>query len=930
MAASSGKDMESIGQVVADVNTRLGLTGRPLESVTRKFLVLSRVTGQDVTSMLTEVSKAANDAGIKSGEMGGFLDKLLVASQKTGASISSLSSDMYRYGSPLRQLGFGVDQTIATLGSFDKAGVNTKLVMGSLRIALGKMAKEGVKDLPAALAKGVASIKNAKTGGEAAAKALELFGARAGPDMAAAIREGRFEVADLVKQLQGSSGAVERTGKATQTFSGKMKILRNQATLVGEGFGLIILPYLQKLAAGALGLIKRFQGMSKGTQAVIVKVALFAAAIGPVLVIVGKLTSGIGRMVGVVGKLTLAFGKGGAAAPAWARGVAAVTKGLASFVRQAALAIASVARQAAAWVAETAAKVAATAATVAHSIATKASAAAQWLLNAAMTANPIGLVVAAIAALVAGIVLAWKNNETFRRIVIGVWNAIKTAAVAVWNWLVGAFKKWGTAILIAITGPVGLLVITAIKHWTQDQGRRRAGVVRDPGDRRRGVERASRPSSPAVARHRRRVQALAGRHHRRALAEDPGRRLRGVERHQGAVRRLWSGIVGHLHERARRSPSIGRAIVDGHQERPEQRAGARSSPGSRASSATRSSGRSRSCTSARRRASSPRSAATSPPASPLGMQERHAWCARPRPTSLGPRCRPWRPRGPPGRAGGPAAARRSSTSPPAPCRSRSPAAVRRRPVARRHRGHRRPRLPQAGRRDRAGGRRCPRRRSGRRRQPPNYKRIAVTGAGGERRDRPERPERRHLRPARKRRQAPDGALRAARLRPCRRAATSPPSSRAPGSSSRPRSPPKLVTLAMSSPGKKQAEEQDRCRPSTGPASAPAPAPRRTPSRTPPAPARWRDRPGRGRACSAMLAIRVNDGHKHERRQPRLRLRPVRRRLLRRAADRRALDRSGVAHHDDLVPGAHRDPLAPSSSPGRTTAARRRAPRSPMR
>ena len=32
VAASSGKDMESIGQVVADVNTRLGLTGRPLET----------------------------------------------------------------------------------------------------------------------------------------------------------------------------------------------------------------------------------------------------------------------------------------------------------------------------------------------------------------------------------------------------------------------------------------------------------------------------------------------------------------------------------------------------------------------------------------------------------------------------------------------------------------------------------------------------------------------------------------------------------------------------------------------------------------------------------------------------------------------------------------------------------------------------------
>jgi phage-related protein len=40
----------------------------------------------------------------------------------------------------------------------------------------------------------------------------------------------------------------------------------------------------------------------------------------------------------------------------------------------------------------------------------------QWLLNAAMTANPIGLVVAAIVALIAVFVIAWKHSETFRNV----------------------------------------------------------------------------------------------------------------------------------------------------------------------------------------------------------------------------------------------------------------------------------------------------------------------------------------------------------------------------------------------------------------------------------------------------------------------------------------------------------------------------------
>lgn len=51
--------------------------------------------------------------------------------------------------------------------------------------------------------------------------------------------------------------------------------------------------------------------------------------------------------------------------------------------------------------------------------------AAQWLLNAALTANPIGVVIMAIAALAGAIYVAYQRSETFRGAVLGVWEVLK-------------------------------------------------------------------------------------------------------------------------------------------------------------------------------------------------------------------------------------------------------------------------------------------------------------------------------------------------------------------------------------------------------------------------------------------------------------------------------------------------------------------------
>ena len=114
-------------------------------------------------------------------------------------------------------------------------------------------------------------------------------------------------------------------------------------------------------------------------------------------------------------------------------------------------------------------------------VATYAITAAQWLWNAAMSANPIGIVVLLIAGLVAAIVYAWRNFETFRNVVLAVWSgvqrgiqvgadaikgvftAIQGGLTSLGNWFNGVVdgigRKW-SSLKSALAIPINFLINT--------------------------------------------------------------------------------------------------------------------------------------------------------------------------------------------------------------------------------------------------------------------------------------------------------------------------------------------------------------------------------------------------------------------------------------------------------------------------------------
>ena len=99
---------------------------------------------------------------------------------------------------------------------------------------------------------------------------------------------------------------------------------------------------------------------------------------------------------------------------------------------------------------------------LAWKVATLAVAAAQTLMNIVLTANPIGIIVVAIAALVAGLILAYQKMDWFRTAV----NAVGAAVAAVFNWI-----KANWPLLAAIlTGPFGIAVVLIVKNFDTIKG----------------------------------------------------------------------------------------------------------------------------------------------------------------------------------------------------------------------------------------------------------------------------------------------------------------------------------------------------------------------------------------------------------------------------------------------------------------------------
>ncbi|WP_380166586.1 hypothetical protein [Jannaschia sp. R86511] len=191
---------------------------------------------------------------------------------------------------------------------------------------------------------------------------------------------------------------------------------------------------------------------------------------------------------------------------------------------------------------------------------TLVAAAAQGLLNIALNANPIGIVVLAIAGLVAALVVVYKRNETFRNAVNRVAGVLKGAAISAFNalrsavgFLAGVFQDlWQRSErLRSILGAVGSFIGGVVAGYFRLQLRAAIVVATTAID---GIKRGAELVRTGFDRLRTGIGNLASKFRNSRIG---GAFLTGLNNIKDAAERVFSA-VGRVIDRIRniQFPSI--------------------------------------------------------------------------------------------------------------------------------------------------------------------------------------------------------------------------------------------------------------------------------------------------------------------------------------------------------------------------------------
>lgn len=368
---------------------------------------LAAASGEDLGTTSDIVTDALTAFGMSAKDSGHFADILAAASSNANTNVSMMG-ETFKYAAPVAgAMGYSAEDAAVAIGLMANSGIKASQAGTALRTGLTNLAKP-TDTMQAAMDKYGITLSDSsgkmysmrelmvqlreKMGGletqEQTAAAAAIFGKNAMSGWLAVINASDEDFNKLTGAIDNCDGSAEKMANTmNDNLEGQLTILKSALQELAISIGEVLVPIIRDVVSFIQKIVDWLNKLSPAQKELVVRIGLIVAAAGPLLIVIGKIVTAVGSIMTLAPKFVTMFNAIKTAAGVLGGGLKAL-----------------------------------------------------W---AVMMANPITLVIAAIAAIVAAFIYFWNTSESFRQFWINLWEGIKTAVA---NFVEAIKVLWGNIV----------------------------------------------------------------------------------------------------------------------------------------------------------------------------------------------------------------------------------------------------------------------------------------------------------------------------------------------------------------------------------------------------------------------------------------------------------------------------------------------------